>query len=60
MDIVGFLSKKGRLQKDEIGKVDVKERHAFVAIARRKAKQVLKLVQNEKIKGVKALIEVAK
>lgn len=60
VDIVGFLSKKGRLQKDEIGKVDVKERHAFVAIARRKAKQVLKLVQNEKIKGVKALIEVAK
>jgi hypothetical protein len=38
----------------------VKERHAFVAIARRKAKQVLNLVQNEKIKGVKALIEVAK
>lgn len=60
VDIVGFLSKKGRLQKDEIGKVDVKERHAFVAIARRKVKQVLKLVQNEKIKGVKALIEVAK
>ena len=60
VDIVGFLSKKYRLQKDEIGKVDVKERHAFVAIARRKAKQVLNLVQNEKIKGVKALIEVAK
>lgn len=60
VDIVGFLSKKGNLQKDEIGKVDVKEHHAFVAIARSKAKQVLKLIQNEKIKGVKALIEVAK
>ena len=60
VDIVGFLSKKGRLQKDEIGKVDVKERHAFVAIARRKAKQVIKLVQNEQIKGGTALIEVAK
>lgn len=60
VDIVGFLSKKGNLQKDEIGKVDVKEHHAFVAIARSKAKQVLNLIQNEKIKGVKALIELAK
>ena len=60
VDIVGFLSKKGNLQKEEIGKVDVKEHHAFVAIARNKAKQVLKLVQNEKIKGIKTLIEVAK
>ena len=60
VDIVGFLSKKGNLQKEEIGKVDVKEHHAFVAIARNKAKQVLKLVRNEKIKGVKTLIEVAK
>ena len=60
VDIVGFLSKKGNLGRDEIGKIDVKERHAYVAIARSKCKQTLNLIQNEKIKGVKALIELAK
>lgn len=60
IDIVGFLSKKGGLCKDDIGKVDVKDHYAFVAISRAKSKQTLKLIQNEKIKGVKALIEVAK
>ncbi len=60
VDIVGFLSKKGGLKREDIGKVDVKERHAYAAIARDKCKQTLKLVQNEKIKGVKALIELAK
>lgn len=60
VDIVGFLSKKGNLKKDEIGRVDVKDHYAFAAIARNKAQQTLKLVQNEKIKGVKALIELAK
>lgn len=60
VDIVGFLSKKGNLRKDEIGKIDVKDHYAFAAIAREKSKQTLKLVQGEKIKGVKALIELAK
>lgn len=60
IDIVGFLSKKGNLGKEDIGRVDVKDHYAFAAITRLKYKQVLKLVQNEKIKGVKALIELAK
>ena len=58
--IVGFLSKKGNLSKEDIGRVDVKDHYAFAAVSRSKYKQVLKLVQNEKIKGVKALIELAK
>ncbi|CCY94012.1 dEAD/DEAH box helicase [Bacteroides sp. CAG:1076] len=60
IDIVGFLSKKGNLGKEDIGRVDVKDHYAFAAVLRSKHKQVLKLVQNEKIKGVKALIELAK
>ena len=60
IDIVGFLSKKGNLNRDDIGRVDVKDRHAYAAVVRKKAKQVLKSVQNEKIKGIKALIEPAK
>lgn len=60
IDIVGFLSKKGNLSKEDIGRVDVKDHYAFAAVSRSKYKQVLKLVQNEKIKGVKTLIELAK
>lgn len=60
IDIVGFLFKKGGLSKEDIGRVDVKDHYAFVAVSRKKVKQTLKLIQNEKIKGVKTLIEQAK
>lgn len=60
IDIVGFLSKKGKLGREDVGRIDVKDHYAYAAISRLKAKQMLKLVQNEKIKGVKALIELAK
>lgn len=56
-DIVGFLCKIGQLQSSEIGKIDVKDRYAYVAVARPKLKQVLKLVQGQKIKGIKTVIE---
>lgn len=60
IDIVGFLSKKGGLSKEEVGRIDVKDHYAYAAVSRKKIKQVLKLIQGEKIKGVKTLIEVAK
>ena len=60
VDIVGFLYKKGGLSREDVGQVDVKDHYAFVAIRRSKAKQVLSLVQGEKIKGIKTLIEEAK
>ena len=60
IDIVGFLSKKGQLGKDEVGRIDVKDHYAFAAITRKKAKQVLSLIRYEKIKGVKTIIEEAK
>lgn len=60
IDIVGFLSKKGNLTKDEVGRIDVKDHYSFAAISRKKVKQVLGLIRNEKIKGVKTIIEEAK
>lgn len=56
-DVVGFLSKKGGLKKDEIGRIDVKDHYAFAAIKRKKMAQTLKLVRGEKIKGMKTIIE---
>lgn len=56
-DIVGFLCKIGQLEKTEIGRIDVMERYAYVAIDAQKVRQVLRLTQNEKIKGVRTIIE---
>ena len=56
-DIVGFLCKNGGLTADEIGRIDVKDRYAYVAIRREKVKQTLHLVQGQKIKGLKTIIE---
>lgn len=56
-DIVGYLCKIGQLQSSEIGKIDVKDRYAYVAVSRTKLKQVLKLTAGQKIKGIKTIIE---
>ncbi len=59
IDIVGFLYKKGKLTKEDVGQLDVKEHFAFVAIRRSKLNQTLNLIQGEKIKGMKTKIEEA-
>ena len=56
-DIVGYLCKIGQLQSSEIGKIDVKDRYAYVAVSRTKLKQVLTLTAGQKIKGIKTVIE---
>jgi hypothetical protein len=59
-DIVGFLCKIGGLSNDEIGQVDVKDRYAYAAVARKKLHQVLKLTKGEKIKGIRTVFEEVK
>lgn len=56
-DIVGFLCKKGGLEMSEIGRIDVKDRYAYAAIARTRLQQVLKMTSGEKIKGIKTIVE---
>ncbi|MFK7982102.1 MAG: DEAD/DEAH box helicase [Saprospiraceae bacterium] len=60
IDIVGFLSKKGLLKKDEIGLIEVKDFYSFTAIKRTKMNQLLTRIQKEKIKGKKARMGAAK
>ena len=60
IDIVGFLSQKGKLKKDEIGLIDVKDFSAFVAIRKSKIGMVIEAVKNEKIKNKKVKIAIAK
>lgn len=59
MDVVGFMFKKGQLANDELGMVEVKAYYSFVAIRESKVKDVLRLVENEKIKNKKTKIELA-
>ena len=56
-DIVGFLCKKGGLQADEIGRIDVNDRYTYVAVKREKLQPVIRQTQGEKIKGIKTIIE---
>jgi len=60
IDIVGFLSNKGQLKKDEIGLVDVKDFSAFAAVRKSKVGHVLELIKNEKIKNKKVKIDIAR
>ena len=60
VDIVGFLSNKGQLKKEDIGLIEVKDFFSFVAIRKSKAPHTLHLIKNEKIKNKKVKIEVAK
>lgn len=60
IDIVGFLSNKGQLKKDDIGLIDVKDFFSFVAIRKLKVSNVLQLIKNEKIKNKKVKIDIAK
>ncbi len=60
VDIVGFLSNKGQLKKEDIGLIEVKDFFSFVAVRKSRVSHALQLVKNEKIKNRKVKIDVAK
>jgi len=60
MDIVGFLSKKGDLKPGELGKIEMMDHMSFVAVKKEVVGHLLKAIQNEKMKGNKYKIAVAK
>lgn len=59
-DILGFLCKKGGLENGEIGRIDVKDRYAYAAVAYPRLQELIDRVQGEKIKGVKTVVEVVR
>ncbi len=60
VDIVGFFMQKGKLSKEELGLIVVKDHTSFVAVKKHKIQQSLQLIQQEKIKGKKLIILEAK
>ncbi len=59
MDIVGMLLQKGKLQKDELGLIEVLDHASYAAVRREKIQQLVPLIKNEKIKNKKVIIEIA-
>lgn len=59
-DIVGFLSQKGALGREDLGLIEVKDFISFVAVKSDKVNTLLAKVKGEKIKGKKYKIEVAR
>ncbi|MDO4780619.1 MAG: DbpA RNA binding domain-containing protein, partial [Bacteroides sp.] len=59
-DIAGFLYKKGGLNKEDIGQIEVNPYYTLTAIKREKMKNMLNLVRGEKIKGINTIFEEAK
>ncbi|MEJ7677162.1 MAG: helicase-related protein [Segetibacter sp.] len=60
IDIVGFLTKKGQMKKEDIGLIEVKDFFSFAGVRKVKVGHTLELIKNEKIKNKKVKIDVAK
>lgn len=60
VDIVGFFSQKGNLEKGDLGLVEVKDFISFAAVKATKVNALLSQLRDEKMKGKKYKIEVAR
>lgn len=59
IDIVGLLLKKGGLQKEDVGLIEVKDQASYVAVKRKMVQRILSALGAEKIKNKKVKIEIA-
>ena len=59
-DIAGFFMKVGGLDKDDVGRIDVRDYHSFVAINRKRTSETLIRLRGQKIKGIKTIFELMK
>jgi len=59
-DVVGFLCKQGGARRDDIGRIDMGEHWAYVAVLRSRVRQIISQCQGEKIKKLSTKIELMK
>jgi ATP-independent RNA helicase DbpA len=60
VDIVGFFSQKGQLDKGDLGRIEVQDFMSFAAVKRDKVDAFLARIKDEKMKGKKYKIERAR
>ena len=59
-DVLGFLCKTGGLDGKDIGRIDIKERWAYVAVDSGKWQDAVRCASGAKLKGIKTVIELVK
>ncbi|HUH32538.1 MAG TPA: DbpA RNA binding domain-containing protein, partial [Daejeonella sp.] len=60
IDIVGLLLKKGGLQKEDLGRIEVSDFAAYAAVKRNRVNSLLSKIKNEKLKNRKVKIEISR
>lgn len=60
VDILGTFIQKGNLNKEDVGLIEVKDFNSFVAVKETKVFDFLKVIKDQKIKGNKYKIAIAK
>jgi superfamily II DNA/RNA helicase len=60
VDIVGFFTNRGKLKKEDIGLIEVKDFLSFVAIRKSNVSFVLQNIKDQKIKNKKVKIDIAR
>lgn len=60
VDIVGLLLQKGKLNKEDLGLIEVLDHTSYAAVKRNRIQAVVTLIKAEKIKNKKVKIEVAR
>ena len=57
-DIAGLFCKQGKLNRDELGMIEIKPDCAFVAVKASKTKELIKLVDNSRLKKKKVRVSI--
>ncbi|MFC6998889.1 DEAD/DEAH box helicase [Rufibacter roseus] len=60
VDIVGWILQKGKLEKTDLGRIELQDHAAYVAVNRQKIDKALPLLGAEKLKGKKVKVEKAR
>lgn len=56
VDVVGFLSKIGNLEKSDVGIVELKDNYALAAVKKHKLNKAIELTDNKKMKGKSVIV----
>ena len=56
-DVLGFLCKSGGLSGSDIGRIDIRERWSYAAVAMDKWEDAVRLASGQKLKGIKTVVE---
>jgi len=59
VDIVGWLLQQGSLEKEDLGRIEVKDFGSYVAIKRHKVDGLIPVIMNEKLKKKKVKVQIS-